>query len=168
MADNSRGLIFRKRNVLGAALVAGIGLGLYLGNYFGFGNGGSGFFGFGNPNHGTSVNSDADGDSNKSAEIPANTEIVGGDSPKNDTQFVQVVIDEHEYLLKNEAKETPIPLNDLVELVKKAPGDNHGVRLRVIEKGSARMKAEEDLKAAMKQAEIPETAVIWVPPAIAK
>lgn len=168
MADKSRNLLLSKRNILGATLVAGIGLGIYLGKFAGFGNGGNGFFGFTPPKGGTIDDSKSDGDSKSIPETPDETEIVGVEPLKATAEFVQVVIEEHDYLLKNETNETPVKLEHLIELVKKAPGDTHGVRLRVTEKGSARVKAEEDLKTALKAAEIPESAVIWVPPAIAK
>ena len=153
MTEKSRGFLFRKRNVLGAALVAGIGVGMYLGKLPGIGSGGSGFFGFGHPTGETTVSTKTDGEEKPRKELP--------DAPEATADVLRVVIDEHQYLLKSEGKETPIKLADLIERIKQTPGDSDGVRLKIFQKETARVKAEEDLKSALSEAQIADTAVLW-------
>jgi hypothetical protein len=180
MANSSGGKLFRKRNILGAALAAGIGLGIYLGQWnFGLGLGGNGFWGFGGPGKIRETDDTAAGDSSKEvlkAKDDSNSEIVGtpvandlpDELPKTVPKVVRVLIDDRQYLLRGETKNTPISLANLIDLIKKAPGDDDGFRVRVYEKSNVRMSAEENLKAALAAAEIPESAIIFVPSAAAK
>ena len=159
MAERTRGLLFRKRNILGVVLIAGIWLGAYLGKWgLGLGDG----FGLGKGG-----NVGLPTDSGSSTENGEQT-IVGmdqGESPTlpRSTKFVKVLIDDREFLLVDGAKETPITLPKLMELVQQVPGDDDGIRLRIYEKATARMSTEESLKEAIEREKIPDTAVIWVP-----
>ena len=163
MAEKSRGMLFRKRNVLGAALVAGIGVGLYLGKLPGIGNGGNGFFGFGVPADNKRTDSEGDDKSSDDAiSLPAPVESTPADSDAIPSDVVRIAIDEHKYLVQSKGKEIPIALSDLVEHVKKATGDVDGIKLKIFEKETARAKAEEDLKAALAEAKIDEKQVLWL------
>ncbi len=161
MAERSRGMLFRKRNLLGAVLIAGIGLGIYLGKWTGFGNGGNGFFGFGGPGD---VSQNETADDTKDSPAKESPELAISDLPQEVPRVVRVLINEHDFLLRSEGKDTPISLKKLVELIQQAPGDDDGIRVRVYEKMTARAKAEDDLKEALTAAGIPDTAVFWVPP----
>lgn len=160
MAANSRGLLFRKRNILGVVLIAGIWLGAYLGKWglglgdgFGLGTGGQAWVPSGSN---SSSSEDAD-------RTPADKEQSESPSLPSSAKFVKVMIDDREFLLVNGTKEEPITLERLMELVKQVPGDDDGIRLRIYEKSTARMSSEESLKEAIEREKIPETAVMWVP-----
>ena len=164
MSEKSRGFLFRKRNVLGAALIAGIGLGIYLGK--------SGFdFGFGNQGEGggksgkaiTSTEPARDGLAPPASSDSSDTQR--DELPTSVPNDVRVVIDDRRYLLRWNGKEALIALPQLMDLIKKAPGDSDGVRVRIYQKMSARASAEEALKKELISAAIPDTAVLWVPPA---
>lgn len=158
MAANSRGLLFRKRNVLGVVLIAGIWLGAYLGKWGlglgdGAGDGGHAWLPSGS-------NSSSNGIEDRTPAEESETETP---TPRSSAKFVKVIIDDREFLLVSGTKEEPITLPKLMELVKQVPGDDDGIRLRVYEKASARMSTEESLKEAIEREKIPDTAVIWVP-----
>lgn len=167
MAERSRGLLFRKRNILGAALAAGIGLGIYLGQWGGFGFFGSGK-GTGNGQgeglSETQVNTAAPSyealeEAKSRAADKVDEEAVPGKGP----DVINVVIDEKQFLRLIGKKTTSISLEKLIDLVKQAPGDQDGVRVKIYEKDSARASAEEALKTALKKAEIPADSIFWVP-----
>ena len=153
MSDKPRGILFRKRNVLGVALVIGVGCGIYLGQ-FKFGTGGSGMFGFGKLSQDSRSDLDADleiGNVEDSQNVEA-------------TKLIRVLIDEHQFLLRKENQDVPARLSEIVALIEKTQGDEDGIRVRVYETLNARVLAEEQLKKALKTAGIPDTAVLWVPP----
>jgi hypothetical protein len=145
MAERSSGGPFRTRNLMAVVLAAGIGLGIYLGQFKGFGPGGDGGGGIGT-----------------SAPKPTRTKKEATD------KFVRVVIDGQHYLLRENTGDKPVELPELIKLIQDVPGDEDGIRVRVYEMTTMRMKAEEDLKKAIAEAEIPETAVLWVPSEPAK
>ena len=163
MAERSRGMLFRKRNVLGAALVAGIGVGLYLGKLPGIGNGGNGFFGFGVPTNNKQAESDGDKKSSDAVKpLPAPVDSTPANPDAIPADVIRIAIDEHKYLIQSNGKEIPIALSDLVDHVRKATGDVDGIKLKIFEKETARAKAEEDLKAALADAQIDEKQVLWL------
>lgn len=159
MAYRPSGL-FRTRNILGGVLIAGIFLGAYLGKTLKLGTGGDGFWGL------TKSGGDG-GDDLKSKELPAkNAPEVPADEippPSAEPKAVRVLIDDRQYLLRDDKQDTPITLQKLISLIKKAPGDDDGVRVRIYQNMNARISAEEQLKDALTEANIPETAVFWVP-----
>jgi len=164
MAERSRGLLFRKRNILGAALLAGIGLGVYLGQWGGFGFFGSGKgigTGQGDGLSQTQVNS-ASSSSQSSKRSTAETLEKESETDKV-TDVVSVVIEEKQFLRLDGKKTTPMTLAKLIDLVKEAPGNDDGVRLKIYEKESARASAEEALKTALEKADVPAEAIFWVP-----
>ena len=168
MAENSRGMLFRKRNVLGAALVAGIGLGIYLGKFDGFGWGGSGSSGFGSSGDETNVSLESGEPSKSRLETADNVTPAADEDPDPvaDQKVVRVVIDEESFLLrsaKDGSGDVPISLPKLTRLIEKATGDADGLRVRIYEKLTARPAAEESLKKALTAAGIPDSAVFWVP-----
>lgn len=161
MAENSRGMLFRKRNVLGAALVAGIGLGIYFGQWKGFGLGGGSSSGLGT-SAGETQASLGTGEI-----INETTEFTKDDVQIPVPEVVRVLIDEEQFLLRQAndgTKDVPITLSKLIQLIERAPGDRDGLRVRIYERLTARASAEEELKKALVAAGIQDSAVFWVPP----
>lgn len=156
MAQASRSLFFRKRTILGAALVAGIGLGIWLGPNF------KGLFPFGSGEYGQK--GEGGDKTESSSDQPASVSIDSqGALPVTVPDVVKVLIDEREFLLRQTDEDVPITLPNLIHLTKQAPGDANGVRLRIYEKSTARASAEEKLKQALVDAGIPDDAIFWVP-----
>lgn len=164
MAERSRGLLFRKRNILGAALALGIGLGIYLGQFKGLGLGGSGSWGIGTSGNGTSSNGSSSDDiqATTSADINDLGEPDSAQAVKP-SQVVKVLIDDRKYLLQEPKPEMVIALPKLIEQIKAATGDEHGTRVRIYQSPNARVSMDENLKQALVDAGIPDSAVIWVP-----
>jgi hypothetical protein len=159
MAAESRGSLFRKRNFLGAALLAGVGLGVYLGK-FNFGWGGGNQLGIGSGGAETQVTTAAG--NIKPLEPTKEKEEL----PISVPDVVRILIDERQYYLRSDNsgdQDVPIELPKLMRLIEQAPGDNDGLRLRVYLKATARASAEENLKTALKEAGISEASVFWVP-----
>ena len=159
MAADSRSSIFRKRNFLGAVLLAGVGLGVYLGK-FNFGWGGGNQFGIGSSGNEAQVTTA--GGTIK----PLEATKVKEELPIPVPNVVRILIDERQYYLRSENggdQDTPIELPKLIQLIEKAPGDDDGLRVRVYLKSTSRASAEENLKTALKDAGINEASVFWVP-----
>lgn len=159
MAENSRGWLFRKRTVLGGALLAGIGLGVYLGRFEGFGLG-RGFLG---EEGGKNAQPQTTTGATTVTEIPPVSS--NADEPVTVPKVVKVLIDDRQFLVREEGKDVPIEMPQLMALIKKAPGDDDGTRVKIYERMSARVSAEEELKKQLADAGIPDTAIIWVPAA---
>lgn len=167
MATDSRKTLFRKRNILGTALIAGIGMGVYLGQFKGFGLGGGSQFGLGL----------SDGETQATIESPAGAikplDIKPVD-PENSvtsqdvSDVVRVLIDDRKFKLKSEISgaEIPVDLKKLIELIQQAPGDEDGLRVRIYRTTTSRASAEESLKQELTAAGIDETAIFWVPPPV--
>lgn len=160
MVERSRGLLFRKRNILGVALIAGIGVGMYLGKpgWFGFGESGTG-----SKNGEMSVSTEPGGKQTTSPESENEPEEKDVGVPMQRPEVVDIVIDDRTILLRKTSGDTPIELAKLMKLVKQAKGNPDGFKLRVYEKPSARVSVEEDLKNALVAHSIPDSAVFWVP-----
>ncbi len=159
MAANSRSSLFRKRNFLGAVLLAGVGLGVYLGK-FNFGWGGGGQFGIGSGGSETHVTTAA-GNIKPLEETKLKKEL-----PTVVPDVVRLLIDDRQYYLRSENggdQDVPIELPELIRLIEQAPGDADGLRVRVYLKSTARASAEENLKTALKEAGINEASIFWVP-----
>lgn len=162
MEDKSRGWLFRKRNILGAALVAGIIVGQYLPNFWnGFGGGSVTGVGLGDPNSGTRSESTGDA-TNKStgSTTPATDNIV---LPANVPSVIKVVIDDRSYFLRSTDGDRPVEIAELIALAKAAAGDADGIRVRVYRKGTSRPSAENALQDALNAAKIGDNAVFWIP-----
>ena len=160
MAEQSRGMLFRKRNILGAALVAGIGMGVYLGKLGLPGFGGGTWFGIGRGDGQTQVSTEP---GSVQQPLPEKAEPRWtGEVP----DVVRVLIDEHQFLLRGKSGDTPIELPVLIQLIRQAPGDRDGCQVRIYESLKARAKSEEDLKQALHEAKIPDNAILWVPPSM--
>ena len=165
MAAESRSSLFRKRNFLGAALLAGIGLGVYLEKLnFGWGDGNQ----FGIANTGT-------GDGNDTQVSVAPVDVINkpaeaikeaDELPIAVPDVVRVLIDERQYYLRSEiggGQDLLIALPKLIDIVSQAPGDEDGLRVRVYRRSTARASAEEKLKTAFAEAGINDAAIFWVP-----
>jgi hypothetical protein len=162
MAPGSRGSLFRTRNFLGAALLAGVGLGVYLGK-FNFGLGGGNQFGIGSSDSQTHVTTAAG--NIKPLEVTSEKKEKV-ESPIAVPDVVRILIDERQYYLRSENggdQDVAMELPKLIRLIEQAPGDSDGLRVRVYLKSTARASAEENLKSALKDAGINEASVFWVP-----
>jgi hypothetical protein len=74
-----------------------------------------------------------------------------------------ILIDEHQYLLEvpGEAESIyrPTELPKLIALAKQAEGDSNGIRVRILQRESARAQAEQDLRDALATAGISANAI---------
>ena len=160
MTERSRGGLFRKRNILGGALIAGVALGVYLGQWKGFGLGGG--WGLGKGQGETQVSLSSNGHPIQTLDPETETNDPLLPVPK----VVRVVIDEENFLLRQAndgSKDVPITLLNLIKLIDQAPGDADGLRVRIYEKLTARAEAEENLKKELSKSGIPDAAIFWVP-----
>ena len=162
MENNSRGWLFRKRNVLGAALVAGVIVGMYLPDFWnGFGGGSITGVGLGDPKSGTHGEL-ADDSKGKPAdtEKPAEPDIT---LPVNVPPVIKVLIDDRSYFIRSAVGDRKVEIAEVIALAKAAAGDADGIRVRVYRKGSSRPSAENALQDAFNEAKINDNAVFWVP-----
>ncbi len=150
--------MFKTRNIAAVILVLGVAAGVWMSDLWkGFG-GGKGL-GLGDGDKPRAVSTDSDGRAAPES---------GGDGPASTThagQTVRVVIRDRDYFLKEGSRETPLPLDQLVNAVREVPGDDDGIRLRVYRAESARVTTELELREALQKAEIPESATYWSPDA---
>ncbi len=169
METNSRGWLFRKRTVLGAALVAGAVIGMYLPDFWkGFGGGSTVGVGIGDSTTGT-----GDVKSEKKA-TPVEAPGKKPDASKtklpdtapdltNVPAVIKVVIDEKSYFIRSEAGDRQVTIPEIIALIQAATGDIDGIRVRIYQKGTSRPSAENALNDAFQQAKISDTAVVWMP-----
>ena len=156
MEEKSRSWLFRKRTVLGAALIAGVIVGQYLPNFWnGFGGGSSVGVGIGDPAPGTKSEPSTD-----STDKPATDEIT---LPTNVPPVIKVVIDERSYFIRSSEGDRPVEITEVIALAKAAAGDADGIRVRVYRKGTSRPSTENALQEAFNEAKISDTAVFWIP-----
>ena len=138
-------------------------MGVYLGQFKGFGLGGSGSFGIGSPGSETEVSTESDGKIKVTPDSSDESDERDVPLTMQRPEVIKVVIDDHEFLLRKTTGDFPVSLPQLMKLVKSAKGDTDGFRLRIYEKSTARMSSEEDLKNALVSHGIPDSAVLWVP-----
>lgn len=154
MEEKSRGWLFRKRTVLGAALVAGVIVGQYLPDFWnGFGGGSTVGVGIGDSATGSKEETSSD-----TSEMPAEVEIT---LPENVPAVIKVVIDDRSFFLRSEEGDRPVEIAEVIALAKAASGDADGVRVRVYRKGNSRSSAENALLDAFHAAKISDDAVVW-------
>lgn len=156
------------------ALLAGLAaLGLWLGGLFdGFG-GGSGGDG--------AVSMLPRDSASSTVEQPEDTSVTVTDVPPDkvvDTEFdpteealrqntrvVELTVDVREFSLQytsnGESLLQPVPLEQIVALIRNAPGDEEGVKVRVRVPPTAYTSAESQLREALQAANIPEDAQRW-------
>ena len=172
MATDSRKTLFRKRNILGTALIAGIGLGVYFGQFKGFGLGGGSQFGLGLSDGETQATIESPAGAIKPLDIkPVDIKPLDPENsvtPQDVSDVVRVLIDDRKFKLKSEISgaEIPVDLKKLIELIQQAPGDEDGLRVRIYRTTTSRASAEESLKQELTAAGIDETAIFWVPPPV--
>lgn len=148
--------ILSMRNLFGAVLVAGIATGIYVGKFWkGFGGGST--LGVG-VSDGTSLKPGTAKPTETTASKEPDPEPA---KPVEVPKVVRVVIDNQSYFLRGEAGDEPIELKQLVELVKAAPGDEDGTRVRIYRRLSSRTSAELALNTALVDAGIKEDQTIW-------
>jgi len=138
----------KRRRLIAGALVAGlVALGIWLSNLIpglGLGTGGGGGIGTGNtlsPN-------------DSKTKTPEETRPV--QKPAKQPDVVEVRIDGNRFLLKRitDGRVTydPVQLDEIVQRARKAPGDDHGVKVRIATRAMANLDLEDKLKAALRQA----------------
>ncbi len=146
---------FRLRNLLGGALVIGVICGVWLSDFLpGLGTGGGVGVGVGS----TGIMGTPNG-IEKDAEFNVGKEHTDKSAGKS----LRILIEDWNYLIRSEGKNTPIALEDLVKRVAGLEGDADGIRLRVYRTESARATAEHRLQDALKAANVPESAIYLAP-----
>jgi hypothetical protein len=165
MQEKSRGWLFRKRNILGAALVAGVIVGQYLPNFWnGFGGGSITGVGVGDPKTRTYTQPPEDiKDKSTDADKPAE---IASKIPLNVPSVIKVVIDDRSYFIRSAEGDRPVEITEVIGLVKAAAGDPDGIRVKVYRRGTSRPSAENALQDAFNEAKISDTAILWVPTTI--
>lgn len=161
MAAKGRNWLLKKRTWLGAAVAAGVIIGMNFPEFWkGFGGGGPNLIGLGPSGTGSqtllvSTNS-------QPARAPERT---GGtkESAPEIPETIKVVIAERSFSLRSNEGEQPVELAEVIRQVRRATGDADGIRLRIYRKSSSRPSAESALQSALAEAGIPEDAVLWVP-----
>jgi hypothetical protein len=149
--------MFKLRNVAGVALVLGIAAGVWLSDFWkGFG-GGNGI-GLGKGGNAVSISS-GDGES-----VPVAVE--NSPSTVHAGHTVRIVIRDRSYFLRTGQEETPVSLEQILDAVRSAPGDDDGVKLRVYRAESSRPTAELQLQETLQKADVPESATYWSPDAM--
>ncbi|MEO2019773.1 MAG: hypothetical protein ABGZ53_36030 [Fuerstiella sp.] len=102
--------------------------------------------------------SNADEAENSSEPMLADGGLTADEQKALSDQVLSILIDEHDYLMVIPDDSTtiyrPMEMERLVELAQQAEGDSNGIRVRILQRESARPSAEEDLKAALASAGI--------------
>ncbi len=164
MEDKSRGWLFRKRYILGTALIAGVIVGQYLPDFWnGFGGGSTPSVGIGDPKTGTPgelTDGSADKTTDTDTDKPAEDDIK---LPAEVPPVTKVVIDDRSYFIRSADGDRPVEIAEVIALTKAAAGDANGIRVIVYRKGTSRPSAEHALQDAFNEAKISETAIFWVP-----
>jgi hypothetical protein len=165
MEDRSRGWLFRKRNVLGAALVAGVVVGMYLPDFWnGFGGGSTIGVGVGDSTAGTGgIATDSDSTLAVTPDVKP--------KPSEETQLdptlvppvIKVLIDEKSFFIRSAEGDKEVTIPEIIALVQAATGDADGIRVRIYQKGTSRPSAENALSDAFSAAKISETTIVWIP-----
>lgn len=151
---------FSTRNVMGIVLIAGIGAGIYLGDFMK----GPGFGGSSNSaNKGTG----ADGDGSEKVSSKKTTETTEPKPEKTaaaplQTPVVKIVVSDRAYLLRTATGDEPIELDQIVSYATAAKGDEDGVKIRVYRKPSSRASTEIALQQALTAAGVGEEQTVWV------
>jgi hypothetical protein len=101
--------------------------------------------------------------SSDGAEDPTDAELADGGLTADEQkalsdQVLSILIDEHDYLMEIPDDDAtiyrPAEIERLVELARQAEGDSNGIRVRILQRESARPSAEEKLKLALATAGI--------------
>ena len=81
-------------------------------------------------------------------------------------QVVDVVVDDRQYHIRKTGEDgreqlVPIALQELVETVRRASGNEDGIRVRIVRRDSSRAAAEKLLHESLLDAGVAETAMQW-------
>lgn len=147
------------RYFVGGALVVGVALGVWLADFFkgiGTGNGvGIGQSGF------SSITASLENGGVRTEDVDLG---VSADSvPTAVPDSLKVVIKDRALYLRSETGDSPIDVLALVGMVKSAKGDGDGIKLRIYRTESARVTAEVDLRKALSEASVAESAIYTSP-----
>lgn len=170
MTQNSGSRLFSKRNILGAVLVAGIALGVYLSDLFkGFG------LGDGTASKTTQESTEPGDSADSTAQTVASIDsahLVEPDSqpdpgksavvPPPVTDVVKVVIADRSYFVRSPEGDQSTELKQIVALAGAATGDEDGIRVRVYRRLSSRAAAENELRDALIAAGITDEQTVWI------
>ena len=179
-AAAGRNLLFQKKTWIGAAVVAGVLVGINFPEFWkgpGIGGGTSGT-GAGTPTANAPETTNPNSENSEVAAVAR--KILAENASTTDQQsttaenaatsatiekpaVVKVVVAERAFTLRSENGERPIQLPEIIDLVKQAPGDIDGIRLRIYRKQTSRASAEDALGTALTDAGIREDVVEWVP-----
>lgn len=159
--------LFRLRNLVGAALVLGILVGVWLGDWFkGFGLG---------PGEGGSQSAKLLSTKGKPGESDrATADLVGfhADDDASDASepkpagLVKVLIDDRSYYLREGAKKTPIALEELVRLIEQTSPNEDGLKAVIERTATSRVSTEIKLFDALKEAGVAENSIYLAPQAV--
>jgi len=164
--------LFQKRTWLGAAVAAGVLVGINMPEFWkGPGTGGGT-----SVVPGTQSATAPEADLAKTDKTPVtktvseNTPLTSPNSSPSTPPMVdkpsvvKVSVAERTFSLRSEeAGERPIELPELIDMVKSAKGNVDGIRLRIYRQPSSRASAENDLQGALDDAGIRAESVEWVP-----
>lgn len=89
----------------------------------------------------------------KSPEADSNGGLTPDEEKALSGKVLSILIDERSYLMAVPTDSGPIyrpaELSRLVELAQRAEGDSNGIRVRILQRETARVSANEDLKASL-------------------
>jgi hypothetical protein len=170
MPQNSGSRLFTKRNILGAVLVAGIAVGVYLSDLFkGFG------LGDGTASKTTQESTEPDDATENTAQTVASIDSAASIDPTTPpdlekpaavpaqaSQVVKVVIADRSYFVRSPEGDQSAELKQVVALAGAASGDEDGIRVRVYRRLSSRTTAEIALRDALVAAGITDEQTVWI------
>jgi len=168
MNQKSGSKLLSTRNVLGVMLVAGIGLGLYLGDLFkGFGGGSLSGIGIGDPAAASKSSGKSKSDTKASTETTTKSTAAKSDATVTQkapaSTVVKVVIADRSYFIRSATGDEPADLKQVIAQAKEATGDENGIRIRIYRKLTSRTTAENELSDALIAAGVTVDQTIWVP-----
>ena len=75
---------------------------------------------------------------------------------------LEVIVDARSYTIRNDRNGArPVELGELIELAKRTPGNEEGVRVRVFRRESALVTTEKALQSALINAGLPQESIVW-------
>ncbi len=150
--------MFRKRTLVGGLVLIGIS-GYLASLFFDFG-GGAGLMPGANVSGNQTISIVDDSDNQREKE-PQDSKLATDPHPK----VLTICIDDRSYAIRQETggKPTyrPIVLADLIETVKKTPGNDEGIRVRIVRRKTARVTAWQNLQDELIKVGLPKESVDW-------
>lgn len=165
--DEKKGLrLLSKRNVLGGLLIAGIAIGLYLGDLWnGFGGGNSLGVGQGDGKSTSEAKNEAENSETSTTVVQATAPIKPdrpAQIPGQPLPVVKAVLDERTYFVRSDTGDVATDLEQLVQLAKRATGDDYGVKIRIYRRPKSLPATELALQDALVEAGLNEDQIVWI------